>query len=81
LGGERPDLLVVELTMAREQQQKTLQALENFNSRGRPISMVLLTNEKDLMSAAVSSIQLVKGPLSEAWLHAYLTGVSATCRV
>ena len=81
LGGQRPDLLVVELTMAREQQQKTLQALENFNSRGRPISMVLLTNEKDLMSAAVSGIQLVKGPLSEAWLHAYLTGVSATCRV
>ena len=80
LGGERPDLLVVELTMTREQQQKTLQALENFNSRGRPISMVLLTNEKDLMNGAVSGIQLVKGPLSESWLHAYLTGVAATCR-
>jgi excisionase family DNA binding protein len=83
LGGNRPDLLVVELTMAREQQQKTVQALENFNSRGRPISMVLITQEKGLMSglASVSSgIQLVTGPLSESWLHAYLTGVTATCR-
>ena len=80
LSSKRPDMLVVEMSMPRTQQEKTLQALENFNSRGRPISMVLLSNEKDLMNGAVSGIQLVKGPLSESWLHAYLTGVAATCR-
>ena len=82
LGSERPDLLVVEMTMPRLQQEKTMAALENFNARGRPIPMVLLTQESELRATATMSspIQLAPGPLSAPWLHAYLTGVVTTCR-
>ena len=83
LGSERPDLLVVELTMPRAQQQKTIQALENFNTRGRPISMVLVTEEAGLLDSppdAANLIQIAPGPLSEIWLHAFLTGVAARCQ-
>ena len=83
LGSDQPDLLVVELTMPKAQQEKTLQALENFNARSRPISMVLVTREKSLRSASAGKaqpIQIAPGPLSDVWLHAYLTGVIATCR-
>lgn len=83
LGTERPDLLVAELTMPKVQQEKTLQALENFNARSRPISMVLVTKENDLRTTttdAPNAIQLAPGPLTDVWLHAYLTGVVASCR-
>ncbi len=83
LGSESPDMLVVELSMPRAQQEKTLQALENFNARSRPIAMVLVTQERDLQVASSQSpspIQLAPGPLSDVWLHAYLTGVVTTCR-
>ena len=82
LGSDRPDLLVVELTMPRAQQQKTIQALENFNTRGRPVSMVLVSEEKALLETlGVSNlIQIAPGPLSEVWLHAYLTGVVSRCQ-
>ena len=83
LGADRPDLLVVELDMPKAQQAKTLQALENFNARSRPVSMVLVTKEKDLKSSSASGgqpIQIAPGPLTDVWLHAYLTGVIATCR-
>jgi hypothetical protein len=49
-----------------------------------PLSVVLITAEKDLKASmpagASSSIQVVSGPLSTVWLHAYLTGVIASCR-
>lgn len=83
LASERPDLLVVELSMPKAQQEKTLLALQDFNSRGRPISMVLLTEERHLHSSLAGSpnfIQIAPGPMSEIWLHAYLTGVVATCQ-
>lgn len=83
LANERPDLLVAELSMPRQQQQKTIQALENFNSRGRPISMVLVTQENKLLGPATEAgkfIQIAPGPLTEVWLHAYLTGVVARCQ-
>lgn len=83
LGSERPDLLVVELAMPRPQQLKTLQALENFNARGRPVSIVLVTQEAQLPdepSGSSGLIQIAPGPLSEVWLHAYLTGVVARCQ-
>ncbi len=86
LSSKRPDMLLVEMSMPREQQEKTLQALENFNNRGRsPLSVVLLTEEKDLLSSKLtstgSSIQVVSGPMSPVWMHAYLTGVVASCLI
>jgi excisionase family DNA binding protein len=81
----RPDMMMVELTMPLEQQEKTLVALQNFNSRGMmPISVVLMTREKGLRAPeqrqGKSAIQVVSGPLESVWLHAFLTGVMATCK-
>lgn len=83
MADNRPDMLLVELTMPLEQQQKTLQALQNFNTRGGPaLSVVLLSQEKSLLPASLkqgkSAIQVVSGPLTPTWLQAYLTGVMAT---
>jgi excisionase family DNA binding protein len=85
LSSQKPDMMVVEMSMPRAQQEKTLQALENFNQRGHtPLSVVLITAEKDLASimplGVSSSIQVVSGPLSDVWLHAYLTGILASYR-
>lgn len=85
LTSHKPDMIVVEMCMPRAQQEKTFQALENFNQRGHtPLSVVLITAEKALTSimptGASSSIQVISGPLSSVWLHAYLTGVLASCR-
>jgi excisionase family DNA binding protein len=85
LSNKRPDMIVVDMSMPRALQEKTLQALENFNKRGHaPLSVVLITQEKGLTSSipfgGSSSIQLVPGPLSSVWLHAYLTGVVASCK-
>lgn len=85
LSSQKPDMIVVEMSMPRTQQEKTLHALENFNQRGHaPLSVVLITAEKALASimptGASSSIQVVSGPLSSIWLHAYLTGILATYR-
>lgn len=85
LSNKRPDMIVVEMSMPRALQEKTFQALENFNKRGHtPLSVVLITQEKGLASSmpfgTASSIQLVPGPLSAIWLHAYLTGVVASCK-
>ena len=79
----RPDMLIVELAMPRNQQEKTLSALQDFNARGRPISMALVTQEDGLlekMPAGNSAIQLVPGPMTPIWLHAFLTGVQASWR-
>jgi len=86
LSSQKPDMMVVEMSMPRPQQEKTFQALENFNQRGHtPLSVVLITAEKDLRASmpagASSSIQVVSGPMSVVWLHAYLTGVIASYRV
>lgn len=81
---ERPDMLVVEMGMPLAQQERTLQALDHFNARSRPISMVLVTEERRLhaitQTTPLNAIQVVSGPLSELWLHAYLTGVAASYR-
>lgn len=85
LSSKRPDMLIVEMSMPRAQQEKTLQALENFNNRGRsPLSVVLVTEEKNLLPSNAgnpSSIQVVSGPMSSIWMHAYLTGVVASCQI
>lgn len=78
-----PHRLIIEMSMPRAQQEKTLQALHKFNSLGRsPLPVVLMTAEKDLLSTSVaglnSSIHVVSGPLSPVWLCGYLTGVIAS---
>jgi len=85
MADNRPDMLVVELIMPLAQQEKTLQALQNFTSRGSsPLSVVLLSQEKSLLPSELrqgkSAIQVVSGPLTPIWLQAYLTGVMATYR-
>jgi excisionase family DNA binding protein len=85
LSSQKLDMIVVDMSMPRPQQEKTFQALENFNQRVHtPLSVVLITAEKDLKasmpSGASSSIQVVSGPMSAVWLHAYLTGVIASRR-
>jgi hypothetical protein len=80
-----PDMLVAELNMPRAQQEKTIHALLNYNEREKNgMSMVLVTPEKDLLDnhnrPSQPMVQLVAGPLTPNWFHAYLTGVSMTCR-
>ena len=80
---ERPDVLIVELTIPRGQQEKTLGALQDFKAKGHPISIALVTQEADLTSQSgqhSSAIQVAQGPLTPTWLHAFLTGVQATWR-
>ena len=86
LSSNRPDMIVLEMSMPMKQQELTLQALENFDKRGKsPLSVVIVTEEKSLGSTlptgASSSIQLVPGPMTSVWLHAYLIGVIASCRI
>ena len=86
LTANRPDMLVIEMSTPLAQQEKTLQALENFNKRGKsPLSVVIITQEKGLVSSlpptSASTIQLVPGPISSIWLHAYLIGILASSRM
>jgi excisionase family DNA binding protein len=86
LSAHRPDMLVLEMSTPLAQQEKTLQALENFNKRGKsPLSVVIITQEKGLVSSlprtSASTIQLVSGPISSIWLHAYLIGILASHRM
>jgi DNA-binding NtrC family response regulator len=86
LTAHRPDMLVIEMSTPLAQQEKTLQALENFNKRGKsPLSVVIITQEKGLVSSlpptSASTIQLVPGPISSIWLHAYLIGILASSRM
>ena len=86
LSAHRPDMVVIEMSMPLVQQEKTLKALENCNKRGKsPLSVVIITQEQALISSvpheADSSIQLVPGPISAVWLHAYLIGILASAKV
>jgi excisionase family DNA binding protein len=86
LSAHRPDMVVIEMSMPLAQQEKTLRALENFNKRGKsPLSVVIITQEKALISSVSngpdSSIQLVSGPVSAVWLHAYLIGILASTKM
>lgn len=86
LSTHRPDMLVMELSAPLVQQEKTLKALENFNKRGHsPLPVVIVTQEKSLLSSvsytSASTVQLVPGPISPIWLHAYLIGIVASSRL
>lgn len=81
LSHQRPDVLIIELSLPRQLQEKTLAALQDFNARGTPVSMTLVTQETGLagtVSHASNGIQLAHGPLTTSWLQAFLTGVEAS---
>ena len=61
LSSKRPDMLVVEMSMPRTQQEKNLLAQR--------------------ATGTANSIQVVSGPMSPVWMHAYLTGVVASCQI
>lgn len=84
----RPDLMVVELNTPLAEQQKTLQAIVNFNTKGLgTLPIVLFTQENELAAseaahqASPGTIQIIHKPLSDEWLHAYMVGVVAACRI
>jgi excisionase family DNA binding protein len=84
LAHERPDLLIVELAMPRQQQEKILNALLGFNAREqRTMSIALISAEHNRIaqpSHHASAVQVASGPLTPIWLHAFLTGVQASWR-
>ena len=81
LGERRPDVLVVELSMPRPQQEKTVQALKAFTARAPGPAITLLTEEAALLAAPPSeALQLAPGPLTPAWLEGFLRGVQAAQR-
>ena len=78
---ERPDMLIAEMGMPRHQQESIIAALTEINASGRRISMTLVANETGAAeppSNDAASIQRVVGPITPAWLEAFLTGVQAS---
>lgn len=85
MSSKRPHMLVLEMCSPCAQQESTLRVLENFNNKGHmPLSVVVVTAHKQQLLAQyepqASSIQVVSGPMSANWMHAYLTGVMALCQ-
>ena len=84
MSSQRPHMLVLAMCSAIEQQEMTLRVLENFNNKGHtPLSVVVVTeHQQGLMQTDISkasSIQVVSGPMSATWMHAYLAGMMALC--
>jgi excisionase family DNA binding protein len=78
---DRPDMLIAEMGLPRHQQEGIVAALEEINASGRRISMTLVVSETGVAEPRVggaASVQLVSGPLTLAWLQAFLAGVQAT---
>lgn len=83
LSEQRPDVLLVELSMLHPQQEKTVHALQAFQARGPALAITLLTEEAALLAPAQAShhgLQLLPGPLTPAWLDGFLWGVQAAQR-
>jgi excisionase family DNA binding protein len=80
---EKHDLLVIQMTESRKQQEKALDILQKFvGSRHTVGHTLILTAEEDLLSLAKSSnntvsIQVLNKDLSPVWLSAYLSGFLA----
>lgn len=82
MSSKRPHMLVLEMNSPSAQQEKTLRVLENFNKKMvSPMSVAVVTEDKQCLSpfltSGASSFQVVSGPMSAAWLHAYLAGMMA----
>lgn len=80
LSEQRPDVLLVELSMPRPQQEKTVQALQGFMVRGPALAITVLTEEPTLLATpqtSKSGLQLQAGPLTPSWLEGFLGGLQA----
>jgi excisionase family DNA binding protein len=84
---EKHDLLVIQMTETRKQQEKALDILQKFvGSRHTVGHTLILTAEEDLLPLAKSSnntvsLQVINKDLSPMWLSAYLSGFVAQRRV
>lgn len=83
---DKHDLLVLQLSGLRKQQEKVLEILQKFMSSRHTVAHTLvLTQEADLLPHAPSasapvSIQILNKDLSPLWLSAYLSGFIAQRR-
>jgi excisionase family DNA binding protein len=83
---EKHDLLVIQMTEPRKQQEKALDILQKFvGSRHTVAHTLILTPEEDLLPVSKSgtntvSIQVLNKDLSPVWLSAYLSGFVAQRR-
>lgn len=77
---DKNDLLIVQMSSPRKQQEKALEILQKFmGSRNTVGHALILTNEEKLLPAAKTSvypvsIQVINHALSPEWLSAYWTG-------
>ena len=84
---KKHDLLVIQMSGWRKQQEKILEILQKFmSSRNTVGHTLILTPEIDLLPKAKSaagpaSIQVLNTNLSPLWLSAYLSGFTAQRRV
>lgn len=83
---DKHDLLVLQLSGLRKQQEKVMEILQKFmSSRHTVAHTLILTQEQDLltsslMGASPVSIQVLNQDLSPLWLSAYLSGFVAQRR-
>jgi excisionase family DNA binding protein len=83
---DKHDLLVIQMSGLRKQQEKILEILEKFmGSRHTVAHTLIMTQESDLMPVANTgepvSIQVCHKNLSPSWLSAYLSGFIAHRRL
>jgi excisionase family DNA binding protein len=84
---DKHDLLVLQLSGLRKQQEKVLEILQKFmSSRHTVAHALILTQETDLeppnkSATSPVSIQVLNEELSPLWLSAYLSGFVAQRRV
>ncbi len=77
---EKHDLLIVQMSSPRQQQEKALEILQKFMaSRNTVGHALILTNEEQLLPASKLglypvSLQVIQQDLSPEWLSAYWTG-------
>ena len=80
---EKHELLVVQTSAPRKQQEKILEILEKFiNSRHTVAHTLILSQEENLLSSSTLganpvSIQVLNKDLSPIWVSAYLAGFVA----
>jgi excisionase family DNA binding protein len=80
---DKHDLLVLQLSGLRKQQEKVLEILQKFmSSRHTVAHTLIMTQEPDLVpptksAASPVSIQVLNKELSPLWLSAYLSGFVA----